>query len=184
MTPTPARSQTATRSSFFVVIAGVIAAAVAFGFGRTYAAPIVRGTFAAPWVVHLHGALAGAWVMLFLAQPLLVRLGHVSWHRRLGQVGLPLACAVALTMLPAGVYAVTRDAAAGGGDTAISTIVGVVTSAILFVALVSAGILARRRREAHGRWMLLATLATSLRSTRSVAAHPGLGHAADGSPAK
>ena len=32
-----------------------------------------RGTFSALWVVHLHGAFALSWVLLFLAQPVLVR---------------------------------------------------------------------------------------------------------------
>ncbi|MBK8005734.1 MAG: hypothetical protein IPK12_17910 [Gemmatimonadetes bacterium] len=54
--------------------------------------------------------------------------------------------------------AATRDVAAGGGPVAISSIVGVVTSAVIFVALVAAGIAARRDREAHARWLLLATL--------------------------
>jgi hypothetical protein len=61
-------------------------------------------------------------------------------------------------MVPAGFYQATRDAAAGAGPTGISSLLGAVTSALLFVALVSCGILARRDREAHARWLLLATL--------------------------
>jgi hypothetical protein len=120
--------------------------------------PIARGTFAAPAVVHVHGAFALAWVLLFIVQPLLVRWRRLRWHRRLGWVAMPLAIGVALTMIPAGFYQATRDAAAGAGPTGISTLLGVFTSGALFVGLVAAGIIARRDREAHARWLLLATL--------------------------
>ncbi len=146
------------RSWFFTVMGGVALIAVAVGFGRTYGTTMLRGTFAAPLWVHIHGALAFSWVLLFFAQPLLVRSGHVGWHRQVGRLGLPLSVGVALTMIPAGVFQVTRDAAAGGGPTAISSLLGVFTSGALFVVLVAAGIWARRRRDAHARWLLLATL--------------------------
>lgn len=148
----------ARRSWFFPAMAGVALLAVAVGFGRTYAAPMARGTFQAPAVVHLHGALAFAWVLLFAVQPLLVRWRQLRWHRRLGWVGPPLAIAVAVTMIPAGVFQVRRDVAAGAGPAGVSAILGIFTSGALFVALVAAGIRARRDREAHARWLLLATL--------------------------
>ncbi len=146
------------RSWFYTGMGAVALLAVAVGFGRTYAAPIARGTFSAPFVVHLHGAFAVSWVLLFVLQPLLLRRAGLKWHRRVGRVGLPLAVGVAVTMLPAGMFQATRDAAAGAGPTGISGLLGVVTSAILFTTLVAAGIWARRDREAHARWMLIATL--------------------------
>jgi len=132
--------------------------AVCIGFGRTYAAPMMHGTFTGPSILHVHGAFALAWVLLFVAQPLLIRRGAVSFHRALGCVGLLIALAVAGTMVPAGLYATIRDAQAGLEHVAISSLLGVVTSAIMFVMLVVAGVAARRDRQAHPRWMLLATL--------------------------
>jgi hypothetical protein len=132
--------------------------AVGVGFGRTYALPVVRHLFSAPLVVHVHGAFALGWVLLFVIQPLVLRYVGVRWHRRLGYAGLPLALVVAATMLPAGLVQASREAAAGAGPTGISSIIGVLTTAVMFVALVAGGIRARRDREAHARWMLLATL--------------------------
>jgi hypothetical protein len=146
------------RPWFFSVMGGVALLAVAIGFGRTYAVPVARHAFSAPLVVHIHGAFALSWVLLFVLQPLLLRSAGVQWHRRVGRAGLPLAVAVALTMLPAGVVQATRDAAAGAGPTGISSVLGVVATAVMFVAFVAAGIWARRDRESHARWMLLATL--------------------------
>ncbi|MEZ4455859.1 MAG: hypothetical protein R2882_04780 [Gemmatimonadales bacterium] len=143
---------------FYVAMAVITLVAVAVGFGRTYAAPMATGVFNGPTILHVHGAFALSWVLLFLSQPLLIRFSQPVLHRRLGRLGLPLAVGVATTMVPAGVYQATRDAAAGAGATGISSIVGVLTSGILFVTLVSCGILARRDREAHARWLLLATL--------------------------
>ena len=60
-------------SPCFVAVGVLALSAVLLGFGRTYALPLSRGTFAPPWLVHLHGAFARSWVPLFLAQPMLVR---------------------------------------------------------------------------------------------------------------
>jgi hypothetical protein len=136
----------------------VALSAVAIGFGRTYALPMTRGTFSAPPAVHIHGAFAAGWLLLFIVQPLLVRMRRVRWHRYVGRAGLPLAIGVAVTMLPAGHFQVTRDLAAGGGPSTVSNLGGILTTGILFLCLVTAGIIARRDREAHARWMLLATL--------------------------
>lgn len=152
------RAAPPTRSWSFTALGTVALFAVAVGFGRTYFAPVVRGTFQAPTAVHIHGALALSWVVLFFVQPLLVRWRLLKWHRRLGKVGLPLAIGVALTMIPAGMFQVGRDVAMGAGATGISAFLGVVTSGALFVTLVTLGIVKRKDREAHSRWMLLATL--------------------------
>ena len=65
------------RSWFYTAMGGIALLAVAVGFGRTYAIPVARGTFAAPLWVHLHGALSIAWILLFVVQPLLVRYRHL-----------------------------------------------------------------------------------------------------------
>lgn len=144
-----------TRSWFYTAMGGVALLAVAVGFGRTYALPMSRGQFNVPVWLHVHGALALTWVMLFLVQPLLVRVRAARWHRRIGMAGLPLAMAIAVSMIPAGLVQVARERQAGGGA---SSLLGVVTGGFIFAALVTAGIAARRDREAHARWMLLATL--------------------------
>ena len=146
------------RSWFYSAMGAIVLFAVLVGFGRTYAVPMARGTFEAPAVVHVHGAFAAAWILLFLTQPLLVRFRHVKLHRQIGRIGLPLAIGVAVTMIPAGFFQATREAAAGAGPTGISSVLGVFTSGALFVGLVIAGIVARKDREAHARWLLLATL--------------------------
>jgi hypothetical protein len=151
-------THTLKRPWFYTLMGGVALFAVSVGFGRTYALPLVSRTFNAPVLVHVHGTFAAAWILLFIAQPLLLRWRHLHWHKQIGRVGLPLAIGVAITMIPAGFFQATRDAAAGAGPAGISAFLGVFTSGALFVALVSAGIVARKDRESHARWLLLATL--------------------------
>jgi hypothetical protein len=70
-----------------------------------------------------------------------------------------IALGTALTMLPAGFFAVEKGLANGEGQTAISSLPGVFTSAIIFIALVGAGYCYRKNPRYHKRLMLLATIA-------------------------
>lgn len=138
----------------------VIALGVALaGFAGTYLAPMVGGTFRAPPIVHAHGALLFGWLVLFLVQSVLVHRRDMRLHKRLGWFGVVLAAGVTVSTIATGVWASQRDVAAGGGETAVSAIVGTCLSAVMFLALVAAAIAWRRDGAGHKRLMLLATLA-------------------------
>lgn len=132
--------------------------AVLTGFATTFIIPVSKGTFKAPAIIYVHGAFAFCWVCLFLAQAVLIKTRKFPVHRILGFAGVFIALGAAVTIIPVGMYQVERDLANGLGETAISSLVGSVTSAILFVSLAYAGILKRRRPETHKRLMLLATI--------------------------
>ncbi len=138
----------------------VLALLVAFtGFAGTYFLPIARGSFNAPLIVHAHGVLLFGWLFLFLVQSLLIHRRDLRLHRRLGWAGGALALGVALSTIATGMWATQRDVAAGGGETAISSLLGNCTAALMFLALVAAAIAWRRDGPAHKRLMLLATIA-------------------------
>ena len=118
--------------------------AVLIGFGRTFFLPVAKGTFHAPLSIYIHGGFAFAWVLLFLLQTILIRNRQMSVHRRIGFVGFFIALGAAVTMVPAGLYQIERDLAKGLGDTAVSSIVGIITSAVVFLGLVMAGIIYRK----------------------------------------
>jgi uncharacterized membrane protein len=144
---------------FYLAIALIAVAAVAIGFSTTYFLPLARGSFAGPNVAHIHGLLFMTWVALLLVQPLLVRRRQTQLHRKLGLVALPLALAMAASGLGVGVFAVTRDLAAGGGAAAYSQIVGVASAMAFFVAYVAIALAFRKKPDWHKRMMLLATIA-------------------------
>lgn len=149
----------AERPRFYIAM-GVLALVVSItGFAGTFFLPLAEGRFAAPPVIFLHGGLLFAWIVLFLVQPGLIRFGAYGTHKALGAAGAVMALGMVASGVAVGVYAVQRDVAAGGGETAVSTLVGVCTAFSIFLALVGAGVAFRHRPEAHKRLMLLATIA-------------------------
>lgn len=144
--------------SFYFLMALIAIAAVMIGFFTTYIRPSVNRSFQAPPVIHIHGAFAFGWVLLLLVQTWAVRYRNFRLHRSLGYFGLLIAAGILVTLLPAGMYQVRRDLSAGLGDTAISALLGIVTSGIIFGTLVGAGFIYRRKPKIHKRLLLLATI--------------------------
>ena len=157
---TDARHWKADRAGwFYVAMAMVAVAAVAIGFSTTYFIPVASGRFAGPPVAHVHGLLFMSWIALMLLQPMLVRQRRSGLHRRVGWIALPLAVAMAVSGLGVGVFAVSRDLAAGVGDLAYAQLIGVVAAMSIFVVFVSIAVAARKQPAWHKRMMLLATIA-------------------------
>jgi len=144
--------------SFFLGMAIIGLLAAVIGFGKTFFIPVASGKFDAPFVIHLHGAFAFAWIFLFVLQPALIHFQNFRLHQALGFFGLLIAAGISITMVPAGIFVVQRDLRQGGGEFAYSSLLGVITSGIMFFALVLAGTMNRHRPEAHKRLMLLATI--------------------------
>lgn len=147
------------RSTFYMMMGFVALFAAFAGFASTFFLPLTAGTFRAPTVIFFHGVCAFGWVIIFAIQPWLIRHRQYAHHRKLGYAGLCLAIAFTLTAPYIAAFAAAREYANGGGDTAISGVVGTFTSALIFIGLVVAGIVARRNGDTHKRIMLLATIA-------------------------
>ena len=139
-----------------MAIVGLLA--VLTGFAKTFIIPAVTHTFSAPFIIHVHGAFASAWILLFLTQTFLIHFHRYNVHRVLGYSGIFIAAGVVLTMVPAGLVEVNKNLAIGFGDSAYSSILGVITSGILFFSFMLAGILKRTSPETHKRLLLLATI--------------------------
>ena len=141
---------------FCVAILGMLAVLV--GFAKTFIAPVSTGCFIAPGVVYIHGAFAFSWISLFVIQTSLISARKYRTHMAFGIAGILIAAGTAITMLPVGMYAANKELKQGLGETAISGIVGVVTSAIMFLGIVIAGVLNRHNPATHKRLMLLSTI--------------------------
>lgn len=94
---------------FFTALAATMFMAVVIGFGRTYylRAFIPPPEFIKPAtpLVHLHGMLFSAWIVLFMVQTSLVAAGRRDLHMKLGLAGLPLV----LSMIVVGTWAALRQ---------------------------------------------------------------------------
>jgi hypothetical protein len=137
-------------------IIGVVAALI--GFSKTFIFPVAAGTFSAPWIVYVHGAFTFGWVVLFLVQALLIKAENWKLHSRLGILGVVAALGTAFTMPLVGRFQVERDLAQGVGEVAISSILGTMTAAVVFLGFVAAAIWKRGQPDVHKRLMLIATI--------------------------
>jgi uncharacterized membrane protein YozB (DUF420 family) len=146
-------------TSFYPVMATVVAGLAFAGFARTY--------FLAPWfaapplspLVHLHGALFTAWIVLFGIQVWLVQSGKVRLHRRLGLAGAVLA----LLMVIVGYVTAITSARLGHTPSpalpALAFLAIPLSGVVAFATLVGWAVARRRDGGAHKRLMLLATIA-------------------------
>jgi hypothetical protein len=87
---------------FYVGLALAVALTVFAGFAPTYYLRLRYSPDSPlPGMLHLHGLVFTAWILLFLAQSTLVAAGRTDLHRRLGAAGL-LASGTDLWMRLAG----------------------------------------------------------------------------------
>lgn len=151
----PAR---AVRSPFFFHLSLAFLAIALIGFSTTFFIPLARGTFTAPPVVHLHGALLFGWLAFFTAQAVFIRNRNQRVHRRLGWLGLALSIAIVVSGIAVGLFATRRDMAGTTETWPVGNFVNIVIEMALFGALVAAAVLTRRNPEAHKRLLVLATI--------------------------
>ncbi len=146
------------KPSFFLIMAIVGLLAVLIGFAKTFIIPVATNHFSAPTIIHVHGTFAFAWILLFLVQTSLIHFHKYKIHQTLGFLGILIAAGASITLVPVGLFVVQRDLKQGLGESAYSSLPGIITSGILFFCLVLAGILKRKVSETHKRFMLLATI--------------------------
>src|SRR5262245_32327797 len=72
---------------FFTIMAIVTGVSVFVGFARSYYLKEFFGTRPLPPLLHTHGLIFSAWIILFLVQTLLIKRGEKLVHRRLGIFG-------------------------------------------------------------------------------------------------
>jgi uncharacterized membrane protein YozB (DUF420 family) len=149
--------------SWFYVIMAIIAIAIAIaGFGP---AALSTASRRAPmtWALVSHGAIFGAWLLLFLTQTILVTKRKIAVHRRLGYLGALFAVLMvlsgyitAIAMARRG-YDLSGDLIQGNNDP-LELLVFQLGDILSFSILVGLAIWYRRNPEVHKRLMLLATV--------------------------
>jgi hypothetical protein len=147
---------------FYSGMAIAMALTVFVGFAPSYylrwlaggAGATISGRPLSP-LVHLHGAVFTAWVVLFVVQTGLVAARRVRVHRRLGIAGAVLAA----VMFVVGITTAISGARVGAGPAGVDPLVFLVVplfDILLFAGFVTAAMVVRRQKEAHKRLMLLA----------------------------
>jgi FtsH-binding integral membrane protein len=124
----------------------------------------------------LHGALFTAWIALLVAQTALVAGGHTDTHRKMGVAGAVLAAVVFIAGVAVSIETLRRNGGPPGGDPRKFFAIPL-GDIIVFGALVSAGVLQRRRVETHKRLMLLATISLLTAAVARFLGQVGMGGA-------
>jgi len=140
---------------FYMVMSILLAGIVVFGFSHTV--PLDLAPPGLPLLLKFHAVIFVTWVVLFIAQPVLILSGNAAMHRRLGWLGLALAAAMVCLGTAALLFALRSHSLPPFYPPGLFIIRGI-ASLIGFAGLIAAAILQRRRREWHKRLMLCAAL--------------------------
>lgn len=147
---------------FFTGMALLVLLCTFLGFAPSY---YLRGLVPAPHpyeplnpLVHAHGIVFSAWVLLFLVQTSLVAGHRVDLHRRLGLLGVGLVALMIPLGLAVGVLGIGRPLTAPPGIDPRSWAALPLLDVPLFGGLIIAGLITRRRPAVHKRLMLLAMI--------------------------
>jgi len=141
---------------FFVVMAAAVIVIVFAGFAPTF---YLRGSFTQDrpmsFLLHVHGIVFSAWVLVFFVQTLLIARGSRRLHQRIGWI----AVAIAVTMVTLVVAAMIEQLRRVGGfpppplALALSAF-----DIVVFAILVGMAIYLRKQPNWHKRFMLSATI--------------------------
>lgn len=147
---------------FYLAMAWTTLAIAIAGFAPALLDPAGRK---APltWSVAAHGALFGAWLLLFVVQTTLIQKGRVAVHRRLGYAAVVVAGLMVLTAYPMTIAMARRGFDLSGDlsnspDGVRGQLVFQFGDLLSFALLVAAGVWHRLRPAIHKRLMVLATV--------------------------
>src|SRR6202051_397374 len=144
---------------FYFTMSLLVAAIVISGFKRTVNDNLFHPAVPRPFILWIHGSAFAAWVIFFICQSTLIRIGKVSWHRFLGWFGAGLAT----VMVPLGVTTaiimarfdkVQLDQSAADADAFLSV---PFYDMIAFGLIVTLAIYWRTKPELHRRLIFIAT---------------------------
>jgi hypothetical protein len=145
---------------FHTGMAVVFLLVVFAGFARSY---YLKPYFGAPPamtpLLHLHGLIFSAWIVLLLAQTALVAAKRTAVHRRLGWAGAALAVLMFLVGTFTAVARAKVVEVPPGAPSPLVFLTIPLGDMLVFALLVGAAFHYRRRVDAHKRLMLLATIA-------------------------
>ena len=130
---------------------------VLLGFARSYYLKPFFNTPDIPgWIVHLHGVVMTAWVLLFVIQVSLVATRRTRIHQRLGILGAGLAALVVIVGVSTALFSAARGSLPGVDG--LRFLVIPLGDMLIFAILISLALYYRRKLDVHKRLMLLAAI--------------------------
>ena len=145
---------------FFLAVAILFPIVALIGFASTYylkplfdSPPIPRA------IIHLHGIVMAAWIVLFISQVYFIRSTRIKTHQRLGMISILLAVIIFVT----GLFTAISAAKYGSNSTPpgvkpIEFLVVPFFDMVVFAVLFAGAVYYRRNAPNHKRLMLLTVL--------------------------
>jgi len=147
------------RPAFYRHFAIALSLFVIIGFSRTYYLRFLSDLPPLETLVHLHGLVFSAWLLVFIAQTRLVAARRVDLHMKLGIAAMVLAVVIVVVSFATTAVKATIPRVHPSGLTPSQfTIVGI-ASLLLFVVFLALGVAFRRRAAYHKRFMVLSMIA-------------------------
>lgn len=147
------------RSRFYLGLAFVCAAIAIGGFAPSYWLQLPAGTFKGSPLLHIHGALATAWVVFLISQSSLVTRGNVARHRDWGLFGISLASVLTVVAVMVAVESMTTKLEQGQGNPVRAFLIVPMSGILMFAGFTAAAVANIRRPEWHRRFMIVGTVA-------------------------
>ncbi len=147
------------RSRFFLISGWAMVALALISFPFTYFGPIASGSKLFYGLLHIHGALCFAWLLLYAWQVQLAAQRKTVRHREWGIAGAWLSGAVLFTGVPMIPAAAMRRIAAGGPEPFLFSGYNIVDLGLFTLWSSLALLTASRHHDWHRRFMLGAAVA-------------------------
>jgi hypothetical protein len=165
MAATPNLHRRISDRPLYLLAAIIIPLIVLAGFARTY---YLKGFFATPplpsFIVHVHGIVMTAWVVLFIVQVTLVAKRRTKVHQQLGILGAGLAALVFVVGIFTALFAAARVlndpnlSLPPNAPPPLPFLIVPLGDMVIFAILITAALYYRKRLAIHKRLMLLAAI--------------------------
>jgi len=143
---------------FFIFVAVLFPLLVLIGFARTYyLRAFLDGPPVPTLLVHIHGLVMTAWIVLFAAQVWLISSRRIRVHQKLGIAGVVLG----IVIIVVGLLTAVASAARGGGVAGIPPLAFLAVpffDIVVFAILLAGAVYYRKRPANHKRLILLTFL--------------------------
>ena len=143
---------------FYTGMAVAVVTTVFAGFARTYYLRPFFGTPSLTPLLHLHGIVFTSWLVLLLAQTVLVAAKRTDIHRRLGVAGAVVAALMLIIGTATAIIRAKVVEVPPGSPSPLVFLTIPLGDMLVFAILVRAGFYFRRRADVHKRLMILATI--------------------------
>jgi hypothetical protein len=147
------RASALQRRPFYIGASLLMGLIAVVGFWPTYFGPLVTGTIAQPLLIHIHATVFTGWLVLFLTQAVLAATKHVTWHLRVGKVGIGYGALLVVVGLITGVLRSSRLPLGGPAE---DLLFAATADMIVFSGFFAAAIVYRRKPQVHKRLMMVA----------------------------